>query len=73
MLERIDRLSQSQQVTLKVAAVIGRVFEVRLLSHIHPMVRNPSDLQADLRCLHELDIITPELTESENYSSCAFR
>ena len=34
---RIDRLTPAQQLTLKVASVIGRLFPFRLLRDIHPI------------------------------------
>lgn len=43
---RIDGLSPSQQLTLKVASVIGRIFAYRMLHAIHP-------IEADKPSLHE--------------------
>jgi len=47
---RIDRLEPQQQLTLKVASVIGRRFAVRLLAGVHPIdddrPRVPSYLEA---------------------------
>jgi predicted ATPase len=34
---RIDGLSPSEQLTLKVASVIGRLFRVGILSDVHPL------------------------------------
>ncbi|MBT6276516.1 MAG: hypothetical protein HOI95_20575, partial [Chromatiales bacterium] len=51
---RIDRLSASAQMTLKIASVIGRVFAVQLVSSLHPGNPDPRDLADDLRHLVEL-------------------
>jgi class 3 adenylate cyclase/tetratricopeptide (TPR) repeat protein len=60
---RIDRLSPSQQLILKVASVIGRTFPVELLRDIHPIKADKSHLPAHLTTLAHLDITrldTPE-------------
>ncbi|MBE7552310.1 MAG: AAA family ATPase [Anaerolineales bacterium] len=60
---RIDHLSPSQQLILKVASVIGRTFLVELLRDIHPIEVDKPQLPAHLRILARLDITrldTPE-------------
>jgi class 3 adenylate cyclase/tetratricopeptide (TPR) repeat protein len=60
---RIDRLTPPQQLTLKVASVIGRVFAYRTLAHIHPVEADRPNLQVYLHTLEQLDITpldTPE-------------
>jgi predicted ATPase len=60
---RIDRLAASQQLALKVASVIGREFEYRTLSAIHPMHASNFDLGSDLDNLRRLDLILREKLE----------
>ncbi len=60
---RIDRLKPPQQLTLKVASVIGHVFLFRLLRDIHPIETDKSHLPEYLDTLEQLDITiidTPE-------------
>ena len=52
---RIDRLAGDEQLTLKVAAVIGRVFGERLLGAVHPAAPPPPALGGQLRHLQQLD------------------
>ncbi|HEX2159639.1 MAG TPA: AAA family ATPase, partial [Actinomycetes bacterium] len=61
---RIDRLSPTQQLTVKVASVIGRVFAVGILRDVHPL--RPAvarTLMADLTEIERADLTvldTPE-------------
>lgn len=48
---RIDRLDPHQQLTLKVASVIGRFFALRLLGDVHPVGSDHADLDAQLDAL----------------------
>jgi len=64
---RIDRLSPSQQLTLKVASVIGRVFLLKILENVHPNKISTNILNEQLSLLTRLGITdleapTPELT-----------
>jgi len=64
---RIDRLSPSQQLTLKVASVIGRVFLLKILENVHPNKISTNVLNEQLNLLTRLGITdleapTPELT-----------
>lgn len=56
---RIDRLTPRQQLTLKVASVVGRSFPVRLLRMLEPLAHNPEQLDTNLDILALLDI-TPQ-------------
>ncbi|MCP5098783.1 MAG: AAA family ATPase [Chloroflexi bacterium] len=58
---RVDRLSPGQQLTLKVASVIGRVFPYQTLHHIHPVVQDKGNLPTYLNTLDKLEI-TPQET-----------
>jgi class 3 adenylate cyclase/tetratricopeptide (TPR) repeat protein len=60
---RIDRLAPSQELTLKVASVIGRLFAFRLLRDIHPIEGDRSVLRGFLDDLQRQDFTvldTPE-------------
>jgi len=53
---RIDRLTPQQQLALKVASVIGRVFAYRTLQAVYPIETDKSQLPADLTALERLDL-----------------
>lgn len=57
---RIDRLESSQQLTLKVASVLGRIFMVRVLNNIYPAASNVDRIPDQLSALERLDIILRE-------------
>lgn len=64
---RIDRLTPQQQLTLKVASVIGRVFALRVLREIHPIDSDRPLLEEQLTRLQQLDLTpldtpSPDLT-----------
>jgi class 3 adenylate cyclase/tetratricopeptide (TPR) repeat protein len=62
---RIDQLSPQQQLTLKVASVIGRVFAFRILSNIHPIEADRPHLIQYLENLAKLDITPLEAPEPD--------
>lgn len=62
---RIDRLDPAQQLTLKVASVIGRVFLYKALYHIHPVDNDKSRLLTYLDTLDRLNITPLETPEPE--------
>ena len=55
ILGRIDRLDPSQQLTLKSASVIGRLFHARVLRAIYPIESEHSRVGDDLAALDRLD------------------
>jgi class 3 adenylate cyclase/tetratricopeptide (TPR) repeat protein len=60
---RIDRLAPAEQLTLKVASVIGRVFAFRTLQDVHPIEADKPRLADHLQTLEHLDLTpldTPE-------------
>src|SRR5215203_422535 len=59
---RIDSLDPSQQLTLKVASVIGRIFAFRVLQAVHPIEADRSSLPAYMTSLTKLSLT---LVESE--------
>lgn len=56
---RVDNLSADQQLTMKVASVVGSAFEVDVLGEIHPTARSRGGLTQDLRVLVDRDLIVP--------------
>ncbi len=64
---RIDRLSPDEQLTLKVASVIGRVFELKLLRAVYPTPER-TDLKPVLARLQERELITDEGVEDGTWS-----
>jgi len=62
---RIDRLTVQQQLTLKVASVIGRVFPYRTLRDVHPVDADRVALPGYLERLAHLALILVETPEPE--------
>ena len=62
---RVDRLSPSEQLALKVASVIGRLFAVKLLREVYPIEPERDRLPAYLDSLARLELILPEDPEPE--------
>ena len=54
---RVDNLSADEQLTIKVASVVGSTFEVDVLAEIHPTTRSREALSQDLRVLVDRDLI----------------
>ncbi|MGD9028715.1 MAG: adenylate/guanylate cyclase domain-containing protein, partial [Anaerolineae bacterium] len=65
LLSRIDRLTPRQQMALKVASAIGRVFPHRLLKHVYLVESDRAHLQDTLDELARLDITPVEESASE--------
>jgi class 3 adenylate cyclase/tetratricopeptide (TPR) repeat protein len=57
---RIDSLNPSQQLTLKVASVIGRIFAFRVLEAIHPIEADKSALHDYMATLTRLSLTVVE-------------
>ena len=62
---RIDRLSPQEQLTLKVASVIGGAFTARVLREVHPIAADRAQLRDHLGALHRLDFTVLERPEPE--------
>jgi tetratricopeptide (TPR) repeat protein len=62
---RVDRLTPPQQLALKVASVIGRVFPFRLLSEIYPIECDRASLAGLLQDLVRLELVRKEASEPE--------
>ena len=65
VLTRIDRLAPPQQLTLKVASVIGRSFAYRLLHDIHPITADRPSLPGQLEGLQRRSLVLLEAPEPE--------
>lgn len=64
---RIDRLPPSQQLALKAASVVGRIFALQAVFQIYPLVSEKTQLGVYFEALRRLDITplnspNPELT-----------
>jgi DNA-binding response OmpR family regulator/tetratricopeptide (TPR) repeat protein len=64
---RLDRLSPSEQLTLKVASVIGKTYSLRELQEVYPLEIYKPFLGKHLETLTKLDLIYPLSTDS-NFS-----
>ncbi len=62
---RIDRLRPEQQLTVKVASVLGRVFFHQPLYEVYPSVETRHLLRASLDCLQRLDLTHLETPEPD--------
>jgi class 3 adenylate cyclase len=65
VLTRIDRLAPPQQLTLKVASVIGRSFAYRLLHDIYPIAADRPTLPGQLEGLQQRSLVLPEAPDPE--------
>jgi predicted ATPase/class 3 adenylate cyclase len=62
---RIDKLPPAQQLALKVASVVGRVFALRVLGAVYPVEVDKPHLAAYLDMLQRLDITPRDLSALE--------
>lgn len=53
---RVDRLTPSQQLTIKVASVIGRIFPFRTLQDIYPIDKDKELISEHFQVLEALDL-----------------
>ncbi|MCP4418809.1 MAG: tetratricopeptide repeat protein [Chloroflexi bacterium] len=65
ILSRIDQLTESQKNTIKVASVIGRLFQATMLWGAYPPLGGPQQVKADLRILEQLDLTPQDTPEPE--------
>jgi tetratricopeptide (TPR) repeat protein len=65
IISRIDTLPAQEQLLLKVASVIGRIFALRLLRDVHPVESDKPKLPDYLAHLHSLDITPLETPEPD--------
>ncbi|HWD77101.1 MAG TPA: AAA family ATPase [Solirubrobacteraceae bacterium] len=71
VLSLVDRLTPQQQLSLKLAAVVGPTFSLRTVSEAHPVGGAGPDVAQDLQALQTLDLVVPH--ESEGEQTYAFR
>lgn len=64
ILSRVDRLSERQKPTLKVASVIGRVFEPGTISAIYPSLLE-AEVREDLTVLERMELTAMERPEPD--------
>jgi predicted ATPase len=65
ILSRIDRLSESQKITLKVASVIGRLFRAAMLWGSYPQLGDSQEVISNLRNLMRLELVELDTPEPE--------
>lgn len=56
IMSRIDRLSPSEQLTLKLASVVGRTFDHKILADIHPIEGDKALVRQHLESLMKHDL-----------------
>jgi class 3 adenylate cyclase/tetratricopeptide (TPR) repeat protein len=65
VLSLVDRLTPEQQLSLKVAAVVGRTFSIRVVSQAHPVASERAAVPDDLRVLASLDLVVAQDADGE--------
>lgn len=66
VLARMDRLDEPSRLTLKVAAVIGRLFALSVLDGVHPILAGQeATLRRQLERLQSFDIVLSEAPDPE--------
>ncbi len=57
IISRIDQLTATQQLTLKVASVLGRRFWLGDLAAVHPLGLDPDDIRRQLTGMQNLELV----------------
>lgn len=65
ILSRIDQLSEQQQITIKAASIIGRLFRAAWLYGYYPSLGSPPQVSADLEMLSRRELIAQEVPEPQ--------
>lgn len=65
---RIDRLTPSQQMALKIGSVLGPTFELTTLRELFPMTISPEQLRADADEMVALSLLRAEPTGTDDYA-----
>ena len=63
ILSRIDQLSERQQITIKAASIIGRLFQAAWLYGYYPPLGGAAQVSADLELLNRMDFTVKETPE----------
>ncbi len=64
ILSRIDQLSQQQQITIKAASILGRLFQAAWLYGYYPPLGSPDQVFAHLDALSRSDLVVQEKADS---------
>ncbi len=67
ILSRIDTLQETQRRTLKVASVLGRVFEATVLPGVYPPLGPLQGVREQLATLLQADLVASERQDDESY------
>ncbi len=65
VLSRVDQLAENQKITLKVASVVGRLFEADTLGGYYPQLGGAERVREDLGALTNADLTLLEVPEPE--------
>lgn len=65
IMSRIDRLTPQQQLTLKVASVIGRAFAAAVLKAVYPLAQDKGEIFDHLETLETLDLTRQDEPDPE--------
>lgn len=65
--QRIDRLSPAEQLTLKVASVVGQSFTLETVSAVYPEEHNPEELRDHFATLCVMDLIVESSSGTQSY------
>ncbi|AXQ30921.1 hypothetical protein D0B54_20535 [Solimonas sp. K1W22B-7] len=65
IMSRIDRLTPQQQLTLKVASVIGRAFAAAVLKAVYPLAQDQGQIFDHLETLESLDLTRQDEPDPE--------
>lgn len=66
VLARMDRLPEAHKLTLKVASVIGRTFQLAALQSVHPSSPPREGLRAQIEAMGQRDFVRLETALEEN-------
>jgi class 3 adenylate cyclase/tetratricopeptide (TPR) repeat protein len=64
---RVDRLDAGEQLTLKIASVLGRVFSAEAVREVHPLAPAAGVLTQQLARFVELDLVHVQATQAAGY------
>ena len=65
---RLDRMTPGEQLTVKIASVIGQSFRLELLTSLYPVEDSRSDLPSHLDQLEKLNLVQRSGTDSPLYA-----
>ena len=65
ILSRLDRMTESQQVTMKAASIVGRSFPLGWLWGVYPDLGDAAEVRSDLDVLSRRELTVPEDPEPD--------